>query len=295
MLASRFARLVLRLLLALSPACPALADALSPTMLARAQLHGAACPAVDMNETHDGGADFHVSASAAVNATSPANCDDPYVNIGWDAYANARADLVSGELHAVAYASGALRGPTGPAAAADATALFMDTIYLQGNGSGQVVRMGIDLDGLADSIGDGVVSLSACFGVSLGDVFPDYHCRTFDNFAGGNNNYLGVPTHEDIDWLLREPVAFTDQPINFYASLQLAVHDGWSGGRGVLDLGHTAHLRIELPEGTSFTSESGVLLTQVASPVPEPSIAMLSLLGAGMFVVRRRWSRPTQA
>ena len=286
--ASRCARLALRLLLALSPAWPGLASALAPAVLARAQLQGAACPAVQMTKTDEGGATFGIGASAAVNATSPGNCVEPYVNLGWDAYATARADLVSGELHAVAHASGAPRGPTGPAASADATALLMDTIVLEGNGEGGVVRMGIDLDGVADATGQGVFSLSACFGVSLGAAFPDYHCRTFDNFDQGNN-YVGVPMHEDIDWRMREAIAFTDQDINLYASLQVAVHDGWAGGSGVLDLGHTAHLRLELREGTSFRSESGVLLTQAATPVPEPSI--LALLGTGMFLVRRRGHR----
>ena len=288
--ASRCARLALRLLLALSPAWPGLAAALEPVVLARAQLQGAACPAVQMTKTDEGGATFGSGASAAVNATSPGNCVEPYVNLGWDAYATARADLVSGELHAVAYASGAPRGATGPAASADATALLMDTIVLEGNGEGGVVRMGIDLDGVADATGQGVFSLSACFGVSLGAAFPDYHCRTFDNFDQGNT-YVGVPMHEDIDWLMREAIAFTDQDINLYASLQVAVHDGWAGGSGVLDLGHTAHLRLELPEGTSFRSESGVLLTQAATPVPEPSTAILTLLGTGLVLVRRRWHR----
>ena len=288
--ASRCARLALRLLLALSPAWPGLASALAPAVLARAQLQGAACPAVQMTKTDEGGATFGIGASAAVNATSPGNCVEPYVNLGWDAYATARADLVSGELHAVAYASGAPRGPTGPAASADATALLMDTIVLEGNGEGGVVRMGIDLDGVADATGQGVFSLSACFGVSLGAAFPDYHCRTFDNFDQGNN-YVGVPMHEDIDWLMREAISFTDQDINLYASLQVAVHDGWAGGSGVLDLGHTAHLRLELREGTSFRSESGVLLTQAATPVPEPSTAILTLLGTGLVLVRRRWHR----
>ena len=288
--ASRCARLALRLLLALSPAWPGLAHALDYAVLARTQLQGAGCPVVQMMHTDEGGAALGANASAAVNATSPGDCVDPYVNLGWDAYATARADLVSGELHAVAYASGAPRGPTGPAASADATALLMDTIVLEGNGEGGVVRMGIDLDGVADATGQGVFSLSACFGVSLGAAFPDYHCRTFDNFDQGNN-YVGVPMHEDIDWLMREAIAFTDQDINLYASLQVAVHDGWAGGSGVLDLGHTAHLRLELPEGTSFRSESGVLLTQAATPVPEPSTAILTLLGTGLVLVRRRWHR----
>ena len=288
--ASCLARLAPRLLLAASVASPGLSHALAPAVLARAQLQGAGCPVVQMTQSDEGGAAFGAGASAAVNGTSPGDCDEPYVNVGWDAYANARVDLASGELHAVAYASGAPRGPGGPAASAGATALFLDSIVLEGNGQGGVVRMGLDVDGLADATGQGVFSVSACFGVSLGDVLPDYHCRTFDNFSGGNH-YVGVPTHEDIDWLMREAIPFTDQEINLYASLQVAVHDGWSGGRGLLDLGHTAHLRIELPEGTRFTSESGLLLTQAATPVPEPSSAMLILFGTGIFLARRRWQR----
>ena len=65
---------------------------------------------------------------------------------------------------------------------------------------------------------------------------------------------------------------------------------GYAGGSGVLGLGHTAHLRLALAEGTSFRSESGVLLTQAATPVPEPSSVILTLLGTGILV-RRRWQR----
>lgn len=44
-----------------------------------------------------------------------------------------------------------------------------------------------------------------------------------------------------------------------------------------IDFGHTAQLSINTPEDRQFTSASGLLLT---SPIPEPSIARLILLGA---------------
>ena len=280
------------LALALLHAGPSLANP-PTTVLARAQVSGVACPRVSISRLDEGGAALGVAASAAVNATSPMDCSEPYVNIAWDAYANARVDLARGELHAVAYAS-STHDVLGTAANAGATALFLDTLYLQGSGSG-VVTLGIDVDGMADATGTAVYGVSVCFGVSLGDAFPDYTCRRLDNYRQGNV-FVGVPGHEEIDWLLRTTIGVTPLPVNLYASIDVGANDGSTGGRAVLDLGHTAHLRVQLPEGVSFTSQSGVLLTQPASPVPEPSAALLAvilggfgmLLGVGVLLAKRR-------
>lgn len=48
----------------------------------------------------------------------------------------------------------------------------------------------------------------------------------------------------------------------------------------IVDFGHTAQLSIVLPPGVTFTSDSGVLLSQAPTSVPEPS--SLLLLGFGL-------------
>ena len=67
---------------------------------------------------------------------------------------------------------------------------------------------------------------------------------------------------------------------------------------GLVDVSHTAVLSLTLPEGLSFTSDSGVFLTQspseVPSAVPEPgtvgllSTDLVGLIGYG-------WRRRKQA
>jgi PEP-CTERM motif len=47
---------------------------------------------------------------------------------------------------------------------------------------------------------------------------------------------------------------------------------------------HTAQLAIFTPQGVSFSSESGELLADVRSPVPEPATVWLWLLGVLLLV-----------
>jgi hypothetical protein len=55
------------------------------------------------------------------------------------------------------------------------------------------------------------------------------------------------------------------------------------------DYSHTAALSFTLPQGVSYTSDSGVFLTQTQpSAVPEPSAVWLLLTGVGMVEAFRR-------
>lgn len=233
--------------------------------------------------SHDDGGAHLGNASASVNGTAPLNCEGDYAhgNVPWDGYAVAEADLFSATLHAVAYAS----GPIGTAS----SAMFQDSIRLHGTGAGQV-RIGLDLDGLMDSTLTSLLSYHLCLGVTRGDIptARGTECQTYENHPLGYP--YGTPTHEDVHRLMTMWVPATmDEPINIFASLTVFSSGDAQGGRAVVDLGHTAHLLIDLPEGMDFSSESGVLLT---SAVPEPGTAWLGVGGLGVLLTRRRATRP---
>lgn len=81
-------------------------------------------------------------------------------------------------------------------------------------------------------------------------------------------------------------------PVSFVASLFAFA---WTDqpGTQVANFGNTALLRVVVPAGQTFTSESGVLLT---TPVPEPQSAFLLLAGAAFLSLRLgRLSRRTDA
>lgn len=265
---------------------PAAAEGIPHYVLAVAKLDGNDCyPGVHLYNLDEGGATLGNSAAASVNATSPMGCES---SVSWDGFANAQADLSSGSLHAVSYAATPMRDNGASVIATHARAMFMDSITVKGYGEGWV-RMGLHLDGMARSTGMGVFSMGVCFGATLGDGDPLHsaECRTIDNFDQGNS-VVGVPTTRDIDLLMTTVLpASPEAEINLYAELFVTTWDGWYGGTSVLDLGHTAQLSIELAEGLTFTSESGVLLTQPPA-VPEPASALLCLAGLAGLAARRR-------
>ena len=89
----------------------------------------------------------------------------------------------------------------------------------------------------------------------------------------------GTATHKHFRGVLLVPGAQKEYLIETTLSMHCA--------SGVAcDFGHSARLRFDLPQGVSFTSGSGVLLTAV----PEPQTWALVLAGLGVmgFVVRRR-------
>jgi hypothetical protein len=101
---------------------------------------------------------------------------------------------------------------------------------------------------------------------------------------------------DDIQLLLTAtvPVSLFSPTVQFIASLGLNAGPGLEGQPQTVDFGNTAQLGLELPAGFSFTSESGVFLTQApTNAVPEPGTLVLlatglvGLLGLGWRHLQR--------
>jgi hypothetical protein len=101
----------------------------------------------------------------------------------------------------------------------------------------------------------------------------------------------------DGDWLSTH-FSPTNDPLNSVFTGEMVVEDGEPldltmqlfvacDYDTLCDYGSTAFLRFNLPDGASFISDSGVLLSH---PIPEPAPITLMLTGlAAMTLVRWRW------
>ena len=64
---------------------------------------------------------------------------------------------------------------------------------------------------------------------------------------------------------------------------------------GIVDFGHTAQFSLDVPDGINWSSASGVFLTGVAAPVPEPGAAWLLLTALVPLAARIRSARRREA
>lgn len=107
-------------------------------------------------------------------------------------------------------------------------------------------------------------------------------------FAGGNGFFSlsngpgttvisGLPSNY-IVWLERTFIATAGVPFPVEAELELVGQTPPTGQASAL-FNNTAQLAIFLPEDVTFTSQSGIFLADVRSPVPEPATLWLWLLG----------------
>lgn len=129
-----------------------------------------------------------------------------------------------------------------------------------------------------------------------------------DTFFGSTNNYTlqfqtqgcspaangptilcenGLSTNQNFE--LPFSVTSTSRAISISMNIAANSHDG-----GVADFRNTGFVTLKLPEGTTFTSTTGVFLS---TPIPEPSThasLVLGLLAVGAISLTRRYKRQAQ-
>jgi hypothetical protein len=209
-------------------------------------------------------------------------------------YAHAAASVAQGVVRAQADA--------GPMSSdlAYAAGLITDTItfHISNSAPTALVDVHVHLDGTESGAGLNSGTYSAIMPFGLGASF-EYSSSISNN---GNSDYnIGVPngwqsytvsnlsqTGFDFDGVL--PV-FDGYSPSFAMQLALSC-----GGPAQCDFAHTARVSLSLPSNVSFTSASGVFLTDVGGPgVPEPAPWALMLLGFGGLGVAARSRRRTVA
>jgi hypothetical protein len=191
---------------------------------------------------------------------------------------DALANLSTGQIHTVA--SGDRYFSLGYAGTA--SGLLQDVVTVQGPGSNWSanIQMTMTIDGVVTGPLQNTPNLVAdsyLYGTSIetnsanvyvfwdGTAFTTITTGSEGNYsvnvlASGTNNYSVVLTNS---------FAVSSQNPNIYFSAYLLATGGsQTTGTVVSDFGNTAQLNIILPAGYSFTSESGVFLSEI--PVPPP-------------------------
>ena len=200
--------------------------------------------------------------------------------IGGAGYAEARADLTKGTLHA--YAS-MLGGPTGDDASASAE--FYDSlIFTMPTGvTSKTIRLNWLIDGnfqVGPSIGDSFSGALVQSSVQLSPAgyepsSPEQEGRLIYQGGPAISGPFSLSHYADI-------VVFPDITYFIKAHLAVLAASGGNAPQAIADFSHTAALDFDLPDGVSFTSGSGALLS-ASSAVPEPASWAMMILGFGLI------------
>lgn len=210
--------------------------------------------------------------------------------------ASAYGNLATGAMGVMAATGTGLQGGGG---GADGSATLWETIHVHGTVAAPMTgKLTVNVHGsltpdLAyEQVTGGAASAYASLQMTVNGVnttpfslysFQSSGCPpsgVIGSGAGAQScvNTLGITA--TIDELF--DISADDQAFSFYINLNAV---GVAGG--LADLSHTALLSLSLPAGLSFTSESGVFLSQSPFSVGEPPTAWLVTSAVALWLRRR--------
>jgi PEP-CTERM motif-containing protein len=195
----------------------------------------------------------------------------------FSASANASANLVSGQLHVFADSDGP--------AASNANAHFSDVITIVptlGFTTGFFATFTLSVEGTLTGNADAGGELQAGSTVDHADVGGRALCTAAPAVC---SPLLSTPGGRLTQSLVATILVDPSNPIVFIQPFLFAAANDINGNflfdeSGRANFADTAQLSIDLPPGFTFTSNSGVLLTEAPQSTPEP--ATLPLMGAGL-------------
>jgi len=219
---------------------------------------------------------------------------DPNYGFAVQGVAYGYANLKTGTLKAYAYSDGtpAIVGYGGPFGGdADSYAELRDTVFLSFNSGysslysgGVPVQISLHLDGYTDTsrpFGLGAAAFYATFGYGTGTSIAAtlgsirYNSSNGADDTSGTFNFLQVG-NEFVGTIIVPPSRnYFDLTMSLYA------HGSYGG---VAEYSDTASIGLLLPAGVTFTSGSGVFLSErEPAPLPEPGVWQSMIVGFGLI------------